>query len=183
MSVYHRHHIIPRHMGGTDDPDNLIEVTVEQHALLHKQLWEDLGHWQDKVAWLTLSGQIGKEEATIMAIKAANTGRKLSPEHIAKRTKSQKGLKRSEKTKAKISEAKRNPSPETRKKLSDAQKGKSPSAETRRKLSELNKGKKLSTETIEKFSKSLRGRKLSPEHCKNISDALKRRNTLSTSKT
>lgn len=175
MSVYHKHHIIPRHMGGTDDPDNLVEVTVEQHALLHKQLWEDLGHWQDKVAWLTLSSQISKAEATIMAIKATNTGRKLSPEHIANRTKSQKGLKRSTETKARMSEAKRNISPETRKKRSDAAKGKSPSAETRRKLSEANRGKKHSPETIEKFSRSLRGRKHSPEHCKKISDALKRR--------
>ena len=55
---YHNHHIIPKHMGGTDDPENLVKVTVEQHAALHKQLWEDLGHWQDKLAWQFLSGQI-----------------------------------------------------------------------------------------------------------------------------
>lgn len=44
-------------MGGTDDSSNLVIVTKEQHANLHKQLWEELGHWQDKVAWLALSGE------------------------------------------------------------------------------------------------------------------------------
>jgi hypothetical protein len=62
MPIYHKHHIIPKHMGGTNDPSNLVTVTVEEHANLHKQLWEDLGHWEDKVAWLALSNQIVDEE-------------------------------------------------------------------------------------------------------------------------
>lgn len=45
-------------MGGTDDPSNLVEVTVEQHALLHKQLWEDLGDIRDFYAWKALSGRV-----------------------------------------------------------------------------------------------------------------------------
>ncbi len=49
-------------MGGSDDPSNLVEVTIEEHANLHKQLWEELGHWQDKVAWLALSNQITSPE-------------------------------------------------------------------------------------------------------------------------
>lgn len=70
MSIYlHKHHIVPRHMGGTDDLDNLVSVTVEQHALLHKQLWKDLGHQEDYIAWQCLSGQITTQEATIQAIK------------------------------------------------------------------------------------------------------------------
>lgn len=32
------HHIIPRCMGGTNDPDNLVEVTRTEHALLHALL-------------------------------------------------------------------------------------------------------------------------------------------------
>jgi hypothetical protein len=55
-------------MGGTDDPSNLIEVTVEEHAALHKQLWEDLGHWQDYVAWMGLEGLISSKEAALMAM-------------------------------------------------------------------------------------------------------------------
>ena len=33
----HKHHIIPRHMGGTDDPSNLIELTIEEHAEAHRR--------------------------------------------------------------------------------------------------------------------------------------------------
>lgn len=50
MTIYHKHHIIPKHLGGTDDPSNIVEVSIEQHAALHKQLWEDLGHWEDELA-------------------------------------------------------------------------------------------------------------------------------------
>jgi hypothetical protein len=38
----HKHHIIPRYMGGPDTPENLVEVTVTQHAMFHfcnYQLW------------------------------------------------------------------------------------------------------------------------------------------------
>ena len=69
MTIYHKHHITPRHMGGTDDPENLVEVTIEQHAALHKQLWEDLGHWEDYLAWKSLSGQMLMSEVKIEAQK------------------------------------------------------------------------------------------------------------------
>jgi hypothetical protein len=85
-------------MGGTDDLDNLVEVTVEQHALLHKQLWEDLGHWQDEIAWKTLSGQMTKQDAIIESIKKANTGRKLSNETRKKMSLSRTGKKRKPRT-------------------------------------------------------------------------------------
>jgi hypothetical protein len=49
-------------MGGTDDPDNLIELTIEEHAESHRKLWEQHGRYQDYYAWQGLSGQIGKEE-------------------------------------------------------------------------------------------------------------------------
>jgi len=72
-------------MGGSDDPSNLVELTVEEHAEAHRKLYEEHGKWQDKVAWLSLSGNISNEEARIMAVKLANTGRTQSEEHIKKR--------------------------------------------------------------------------------------------------
>ena len=53
----HLHHIIPRHMGGTDDPSNLIELTVEEHANAHLELYEQYGKKEDFVAYHMLSGQ------------------------------------------------------------------------------------------------------------------------------
>ena len=58
----HKHHIVPKHMGGTDEPENLIELTVEEHAEAHRKLFAEYGHWQDYVAWQGLAGLITKEE-------------------------------------------------------------------------------------------------------------------------
>lgn len=51
----HLHHILPRHAGGTDDPNNLIELSVEEHAEAHRKLYEEYGRHQDKRAWLGLA--------------------------------------------------------------------------------------------------------------------------------
>lgn len=93
----HTHHIIPRHMGGSDDPSNLIELTIEEHADAHRLLYEQHGHWQDKVAWQGLLGLIGHEE--IMremydARKGAGNffyGKKHSEESKRKMSESKKG--------------------------------------------------------------------------------------------
>ena len=53
----HKHHIIPRHMSGTDDPSNLIELTIEEHANAHLMLYEQYGKKEDFVAYHMLSGQ------------------------------------------------------------------------------------------------------------------------------
>lgn len=56
-------------MGGTDDPSNLIELTIEEHAEAHFMLWKQYGKKEDFVAWAALEGHIGKEEATAMSMK------------------------------------------------------------------------------------------------------------------
>jgi hypothetical protein len=84
MTLKHIHHIIPEYMGGTNDPSNLIELTVEEHAEAHRLLYEQHGNWQDYCAWQALSGRIGQEEALRMAQGMANKGKKRSPETIAK---------------------------------------------------------------------------------------------------
>ena len=80
--MLHKHHIIPKHMGGSDDPSNLVSLSVEEHAEEHRKLWEKYGHWQDKIAWKTLSGQISIQEAKMMMLKHDNPMRK--PEIVAK---------------------------------------------------------------------------------------------------
>ena len=61
----HIHHIIPRHAGGTDDPSNLVSLTIEEHAEAHKLLFEKYGKDEDRIAWLALSGQISKKEVLV----------------------------------------------------------------------------------------------------------------------
>jgi len=76
MKTTHTHHIIPRHIGGTDDPSNLVELTIEEHAEAHRILFEQYGRWQDEIAWKTLSGQIDSYEASQQARILANLGNK-----------------------------------------------------------------------------------------------------------
>ena len=78
----HKHHIIPKHAGGTDDPTNIIELTVEDHADAHKKLYEKYNRWQDYLAWQGLSGRMGKEDIIRAKTSAAHKGKKLTPEHV-----------------------------------------------------------------------------------------------------
>lgn len=75
MADLQKHRIVPGHMGGTYEANNVALLTVAEHAEAHRQLYEQYGHWQDRLAWLGLSGQIGKEE--IIKIKKSEGGKKL----------------------------------------------------------------------------------------------------------
>lgn len=70
----HKHHIIPKHVGGSDDSDNLIELTIEEHAEAHRILYETYGRWQDRIAWLSLSGIMKDEERIYEILKNSNPG-------------------------------------------------------------------------------------------------------------
>ena len=121
----HIHHIIPKHMGGTDDPSNLVEVTIEEHAKIHRNLYEQHGRWQDYYAWQGLAGIIPKaklireiqrvantgkfmSEETREKIRQANIGKKHKPETIEKNRQWHLGKKASIETRHKISECNRN---------------------------------------------------------------------------
>lgn len=68
--IKHRHHIIPKHMGGGNDPSNLTPpITVEEHAEAHRVLYEKHGKPQDYIAWKCLNGSLTNQEARVMASK------------------------------------------------------------------------------------------------------------------
>ena len=90
----HKHHIIPKHMGGTDEPENIIELTTEEHAEAHRILYEKYEKQEDYLAWKGLEGQIGKEEFFIKtsSIGGLNNKDKLKSEsHKQKISESNKG--------------------------------------------------------------------------------------------
>jgi hypothetical protein len=98
--VKHLHHIIPRHMGGTDNPSNLIELSVEQHAEAHRKLWETHGKWEDRLAWLGLMGLAPKAELAAEAVRQSNRtrnhplkGKTFSAEYRAKLSRAKLGKK------------------------------------------------------------------------------------------
>lgn len=85
MTIYHKHHIVPRHAGGTDEPSNIVKLTIEEHTEAHKILYEEHGRWQDYVAWQALSKAIPKAEIIRLKQSLATKGKKQSKEHIEKR--------------------------------------------------------------------------------------------------
>jgi hypothetical protein len=49
-------------MGGSDNPSNLIRLTIEEHAEAHRKLFETYNKPEDKLAWLALSGLLNMTE-------------------------------------------------------------------------------------------------------------------------
>ena len=158
MHIYtHKHHIIPKHIGGTDDPSNLVELTIEDHAIAHRHLWKMYGRWEDRLAWLGLSGMIDKKEIIWLANSEAHKGITASTETRRKMSKAHSGEKNA-------MHGKRH-SPEAKQKMSERKKGKPLSHAHRQKMSESKKGKKhwnhgkrTSEETRRKISETLKNR-------------------------
>ena len=94
--VLHKHHIVPRHAGGTDDPSNLVELTIEEHAEAHRILYEQYSRQEDYLAWKGLAGLIGKDEM-VRAKCALNSSRPGNLNTFY-------GMKHTDETKRKISE-------------------------------------------------------------------------------
>jgi len=118
----HKHHIIPRHAGGTDDPSNIVYLSIKEHAKAHKNLYEKYGRWQDKLAYEGLSGQIDKEKIIEEIYKNRKTrlgknhygdmsrfsnwkGKKLSEKHIENIRKARLGTKQPQTQKDKVAKA------------------------------------------------------------------------------
>ena len=94
--MLHKHHIVPKYMGGSDDPDNLVELTVQEHADAHNLLYCLHGNIEDKNAEQLLLGWITHEEFILKGRSAAGRkgGSKRSPKqltHISKLGKSTPG--------------------------------------------------------------------------------------------
>jgi hypothetical protein len=143
----HIHHILPQYLGGTDDPSNLIELTVEAHAEAHRLLYEQHGNWQDYCAWQALSGRIGQEEILRMKQGMANKGKKRTDEQRARYKEAAR--KRVERHRADGTLEAAN------KKRSESHKGKVKSEEHIANWSASRKGHAVSEETREKIRKTL----------------------------
>ena len=65
--ILHKHHIIPKHVGGTNNKSNLIELTPEQHAEAHRKLWKKYSRWQDFCAWQGLA-KLSKDKEHIKLV-------------------------------------------------------------------------------------------------------------------
>lgn len=113
-TMTHVHHRIPTHMtGGTanNHPDNLVELTVEQHAQAHEELFLKHGQWQDKYAACMLRNTIVPpdvqakwNEAAQAAAKKALSDRKVRARVSQAIREAQLGRKHPRKIRKKISD-------------------------------------------------------------------------------
>lgn len=111
-----KHHVIPRCLGGSDDRENLVDLTPEEHYVAHQLLVKmNPGH-RGLIAAMVMMG------ATRNTNKLYGWARRAYAESLKENT----GWTHSEETKAKMSEA---------------HKGKTFSAETLEKMSIAKKGK------------------------------------------
>ena len=69
-------------MGGTNDPSNLIELSIEDHADAHRILWENYGKIEDYYAWQGLLGNVTGYEI----LKGIMSSQKMR-EHLSKKGK------------------------------------------------------------------------------------------------
>lgn len=168
MPVKHKHHIIPRHMGGTDNPSNLVELTVEEHAEAHKKLFEKYGCWQDEVAWKALSGQIPNAEINHMLAVIRNTGKNNHMFGKKGELHHNYGKHHTDETKEKIKQArskqKINHSEETKRKISQSNKGRVQHENVRNAVIESNKKRIGSTHKPHK-NKGVKQTITSCPHC------------------
>ena len=101
----HKHHIIPRHMGGTDDPINLVELTILEHSDAHFILWLLHGKYEDFCASILLLTDNFKEDSVRLRGRLggrALKGIKKSAAFKEKARQNRLGKKWSQETKDKI---------------------------------------------------------------------------------
>ena len=164
-------------MGGSDEPSNLVELSVAEHAEAHKVLFEKFGRWQDKIAWQMLSGRIMPEEARKAASKEAMNEPETKERMRLATINSNKARVWTKEAKTKISKwnkkfhTGRKRTEETKKKMSvnsaHAMRGRKHTSETKKKMSLAHKGQipwckgiGLSEETRKKMKISQANRRI-----------------------
>ena len=191
------HHIVPRCIGGTNLPDNLVDLSAREHFIVHLLLTK-IHPNQPKLIYAAAMMSVGSSKHTrssnrlyeSLKIKRSklmselHTGKIISEETRQKlreknkhynptaeakerQRQAQIGKRHSEKSKRKMSEAKKGKTSPT--------KGTRLSTETKQKISKANKCKVISLEQKEHLSRINTGKKLSKETCDKMSSSRKGR--------
>jgi len=170
MGYKERHHIVPRCMGGTNDPTNLVYLTARRHFIIHRLLTKI---YPENIKIL---------HAFHMMFTNIST-RKLDSDWIKSKSKNYDYFKTelSNKMKGNLRNLGRKHSTESRLKMSISSMGKTISLEQRKAISKAQLGNKNmlgkvhSEKTKAEWSKKRKGIVLSEEHKKKISEGNYRR--------
>jgi len=166
---YEKHHIIPRCLKGTDNPDNLVKLTAKEHFLAHLLLVEIHPTNQKLKYALWMMASMMTENQQRYRVSARTYQRikeSLNTKSEEHKNKISESLKRAYREGKRTSKAGKKMPPEFGKKISQAKKGmvgtnlgKPMSEQQKKKISEKLKGHKVSEETREKISQSLKNKK------------------------
>ena len=122
MGVFHVHHIKPRCMGGGDELENLVSLTVRQHVIAHLLLSRAYPENNELLFAATMMTSVVDNKKRVLYRLPA----RLAATLIENYSKSQKGKVLSDEAKRKMSERLKGhkTSEETKKKISISEKGK-----------------------------------------------------------
>jgi len=181
LKGFHRHHIVPRHAGGDDSPENLVLLHPIDHAIAHFVRWKMTGNSKD--AWAYNRIIAGCDDKTLGFITGFSREYMRKPKSAATKAKlslAAKGRVLSAETIEKI-KLRLTGKPAVGKALEalhahrhlawlpEAQKKKSKSLQGRdistwvHKIAAANRGKVRSAETKAKMSEAHKGYKQTPE--------------------
>lgn len=150
-----KHHVIPRCVGGSNEKENIVELTAREHFLCHMLLCEIYPNERKIKQALFLMARTKKYKN----IKNSKLYEIAKLNHSLLTSKTHKGKTVSEKTKLKISQSNSKPRPEYFRALASlSRKGKHITEEHKNKIRNSVLGKKYSKEVIEKMKESYRKR-------------------------
>lgn len=181
-----RHHIIPKSLGGSNDPTNLVKLTAKEHRLAHillPRMTINPAHTKSMwyAVWMMLRTKNKNQQRNVSKGSAFN----LAKIEVAKNSSQlHKGKTVSKETREKLSKScagrtsafkGKTHSAEAKQKLSAARKGKITSPETVAKILDSRKHYRHSEETKQKIGQSQKGKTVvvSEKSRKKMSDAKK----------
>lgn len=113
---YERHHVIPRCMGGNDDPNNIVNLTPEEHYLAHQllvKMYPSNAGLVSAASYMCtrpnnkMYGWLKRKRAEVMTVDNPNKGGHARRNYNAKHGSPNKGHKHSDNTKQLLSEQKK----------------------------------------------------------------------------
>lgn len=76
-----KHHIIPRHCGGGDNPTNIVKLTYRQHILAHLLLWKTYNRLGDETAYKFMKGIGSHDRKKLIATLGGKVQGKINAEN------------------------------------------------------------------------------------------------------
>lgn len=138
-----KHHIVPRCLGGSDDPSNLVRLTAEEHFIAHLLLAKT--HPEEK--YLSVAVVLMRGRKTKTYVKNSRFYAKLRE----KAAEASRRENRSPETLRKLAEAARNMPQEQRDRIAATLRGRKASEETKKKIAAASVGRLHTEEAKEKM--------------------------------